>query len=73
MRVGDLIAFKPKSFGDDDWSNPSVVLDGFISDDRKFGGYRDMIWVVWCDGSKYMVNERNDDIMYLTSSLQLKP
>ncbi len=73
MRVGDLIAFKPKSFGDDDWSNPSVVLDGFISDDRKFGGYRDMIWIVWCDGSKYMVNERNDDIMYLTSSLQLKP
>jgi hypothetical protein len=73
VRVGDLIAFKPKSFGDDDWSNPSVVLDGFISDDRKFGGYRDMIWVVWCDGSKYMVNERNDDIMYLTSSLQLKP
>ena len=73
MRVGDLIAFKPKSFGDDDWSNPSVVLDGFISDDRKFGGYRDMIWIVWCDGSKYMVNERNDDIMYLSSSLQLKP
>jgi hypothetical protein len=73
VRVGDLIAFKPKSFGDDDWSNPSVVLDGFISDDRKFGGYRDMIWIVWCDGSKYMVNERNDDIMYLTSSLQLKP
>ena len=73
MRVGDLIAFKPKSFGDDDWSNPSIVLSGFISDDRKFGGHRDMIWVVWCDGGKYMVNERNDDIMYLTSSSHLKP
>ncbi len=72
MRVGDLIAFKPKSFGDDDWSNPSIVLSGFINDDRDFGGHRDMIWVVWCDGSQYMVNERNDDIMYLTSSSQLK-
>lgn len=72
MRVGDLIAFKPKHFGDEDWSNPSIVLSGFISDDRDFGGHRDMIWVVWCDGGEYMVNERNDDIMYLTSSLQLK-
>jgi len=70
--VGDLIAFKPKSFGDDDWSNPSIVLSGFVNDDRDFGGHRDMIWVVWCDGSQYMVNERNDDIMYLTSSSQLK-
>ena len=34
MRVGDLISFKPKSFSDDDWSNPSIVLDGFISDDE---------------------------------------
>tara|TARA_Y100001937_G_scaffold104570_1_gene144650 strand:- start:714 stop:935 length:222 start_codon:yes stop_codon:yes gene_type:complete len=72
MRVGDLIAFKPKSFGDEDWSNPSIVLSGFINDDRDFGGHRDMIWIVWCDGSEYMVNERNDDIMYLTSSSQLK-
>ena len=29
MRVGDLISFKPKSFGDDDWSNPCIVLDAF--------------------------------------------
>ena len=72
MRVGDLIAFKPKHFGDEDWSNPSIVLSGFISDDQKFGGHLDMIWVVWCDGGEYMVNERNDDIMYLTSSSQLK-
>ncbi len=72
MRVGDLISFKPKSFGDDDWSNPSIVLDAFINDDRRGGGFRDTIWVVWCDGGRYMVNPRNDDIMYLTSSSQLK-
>ena len=72
MRVGDLIAFKPKSFGDDDWSNPCIVLDCFINDDRRGGGFRDAIWVVWCDGGKYMVNERNDDVVYLTSALHLK-
>ncbi len=70
MRIGDLISFKPKAFDDDDWSNPCIVLDGFINDNRKFGGERDMIWVVWVDGGKYMVNERTDDILYLTSSLQ---
>jgi hypothetical protein len=70
MKVGDLISFKPKSFGDDDWSNPGIVLDSYVSDDRQGGGWRDEIWVVWIDGGKYMVNERNDDVAYLTSSLQ---
>ncbi len=69
MKVGDLIAFKPKSFGDEDWSNPSIVLGGFISDNGHPRRHRDMIWIVWCDGGRYMVNERNDDVMYLTSSL----
>ena len=73
MRIGDLISFKPKSFGDDDWSNPSIVIGGFINDDRQGGRWRDMIWIVWCDGGRYMVNERNDDVMYLTSSCHLKP
>ena len=67
MRIGDLIAFKPKSFGDDDWSNPCIVLDAFVNDDSRGGGFRDTIWVVWCDGGRCMVNPRNDDIMYLTS------
>ncbi len=72
MKVGDLISFKPKSFGDDDWSNPGIVLDSYISD---YDGYdkRDEIWIVWLDGGKYMVNERNDDVVYLTPSSQLKP
>ena len=72
MRVGDLIAFKPKYYGDADWSSPSIVLDCYVSDDRKVGGHRDIIWIVWCDGGKYMVNPRNDDIVYLTSSSHLK-
>ena len=68
MKVGDLISFKPKSFGDDRWSNPGVVLESFESDDRQMGGWKDLIWIVWIDGGKYMVNERNDDVVYLTSS-----
>ena len=70
MKVGDLISFKPKSFSDDDWSNPALVIDSYVSDDRKDGGYLDEIWIVWIDGCKYMVNQRNDDVVYLTSSLQ---
>tara|TARA_B100001063_G_scaffold237597_1_gene258676 strand:+ start:469 stop:669 length:201 start_codon:yes stop_codon:yes gene_type:complete len=66
MKVGDLISFKPKSFGDEDWSNPSIVLDSFISDDA--AGFKDTIWIVWCDNGNYMVNERNDDVTYLTGS-----
>mgnify|MGYP003654055959 FL=1 len=70
MKVGDLISFKPKSFGDDDWSNPGIVLDSYVSDDRQSGGRTDEIWIVWIDGGKYMVNKRNDDVTYLTGSLQ---
>jgi len=68
VKVGDLISFKPKSFGDEDWSNPGIVLQSFEKDDTELGGWKDLIWVVWVDGGKYMVNERNDDVMYLTSS-----
>ena len=68
MKVGDLISFKPKSFGDDDWSNAGIVLESFESDDRQAGGWKDLLWVVWIDGGKYLVNERNDDVTYLTSS-----
>ena len=67
MKVGDLISFKPKSFGDDDWSNPGIVLDSYESDDRQAGGWKDLLWVVWIDGGKYLVNERNDDVVYLTT------
>ena len=68
MKVGDLISFKPKSFGDDDWSNAGIVLDSFEDDDRQMGGWKDLLWVVWIDGGTYLVNERNDDVVYLTGS-----
>ena len=68
MKVGDLISFKPKSFGDDDWSNPGIVLQSYEKDDTELGGWKDLLWVVWIDGGKYLVNERNDDVTYLTSS-----
>ena len=38
MKVGDLITFKPKSFGDDDWSNPGIVLDSYR--ERRSAGWR---------------------------------
>ena len=72
MKVGDLISFKPKTFGDDDWSNPGIVLDSYVRDDRQSGGWLDEIWIVWIDGGRYMVNLRNDDVVYLTSTLQDK-
>ena len=65
MKVGDLISFKPKSFGGDDWSNPGIVLDSYVD---ACDSIVDTIWVVWIDGGKYLVNERNDDVTYLTSS-----
>jgi hypothetical protein len=68
VKVGDLISFKPKSFGDDDWSNPGIVLGSYEDDDRQMGGWKDLMWVVWIDGGKYLVNERNDDVTYLTGS-----
>ena len=43
VRVGDLISFKPKSFGEDDWSNPCIVLDAYINDDRQAGGWKDTL------------------------------
>ena len=67
MKVGDLISFKPKSFGDDDWSNPGIVLQSYEKDDTELGGWKDLLWVVWIDGGKYLVNERNDDVTCLTT------
>ena len=27
IKIGDLVSFKPKYYGDQDWSNPGIVLD----------------------------------------------
>ena len=63
MKVGDLISFKPKSFGDDDWSNPGIVLDSYIS--TGIDKEHEEIWVVWINGHKCLVNERIDDVIVI--------
>ena len=65
MKVGDLISFKPKSFSDDDWSNPGIVLDSYISKDYE---RNDEVWIVWINGHKCLVNERVDDVVIITGS-----
>jgi hypothetical protein len=67
VQVGDLISFKPKHFGDDDWSNPGIVIDSYVDG---AGGLIDKIWIVWIQNQKYLLNERNDDVVQLTSSSQ---
>ena len=42
MRVGDLISFKPINFGNEDWSNPCIVLKEYASPDTG-------LFVIWCD------------------------
>ena len=65
MKVGDLTSFKPKSFSDDDWSNPGIVLGSFIS---KGFECDDEVWIVWINGHKCFVNERVDDVVIITGS-----
>jgi hypothetical protein len=71
LKVGDLISFKPIGFGLDDWSNPGVVLkewepvDPNPPDDCTFNY---ALWCVWVDGIECIVDEKNYDVMYLTSS-----
>ena len=66
MKVGDLISFKPKSFGDDDWSNPGVIIDSYVSEGS--GETQEKVWIVWINGHKCLVNERVDDVMLITGS-----
>tara|TARA_B100000989_G_C19459888_1_gene435738 strand:- start:231 stop:428 length:198 start_codon:yes stop_codon:yes gene_type:complete len=65
VKIGDLISFKPKSFGDEDWSNPGIIIDSYVSKGFEFD---DFLWVVWIDGSEYLVNDRVDDIIIFASS-----
>jgi len=63
MKIGDLISFKPKYYSHQDWSGPSIVIDSYVGEDSD-----ETMWIVWCDGGKYMVNLRNDDVVHLTCS-----
>ena len=66
MKVGDLISFKPKSFGEDDWSNPGIIIDSYIT--KGFEEREEEIWIVWINGHKCLVNERVDDVAIITGS-----
>ena len=62
MKVGDLIAFKPKTFSDMDWSNPGIVLEQYVAPDEE-------LWVVWVDGMNCVIhNNEHYEIMHLTTS-----
>ena len=61
MKVGDLISFKPIDFGRDDWSNPSIVLKEYASPDTG-------LFVIWCDGVSFVIDDQKYEISYLTSS-----
>ncbi len=61
MRVGDLISFKPINFGKEDWSNPCVVLKEYVALDTG-------LFVIWCDGISFVIDDENYEISYLTSS-----
>jgi len=67
VKVGDLISFKPVGFGKEDWSNPAIVLSQYEAPDEE-------LWVVWVDGMHCVLHDSEHyEVVYLTSSSQLKP
>jgi len=67
MKVGDLIAFRLRFMTEHDWSNPAIVLSQFDSVDALESSN---LWVVWCDGLECIVDEKNYEVIYLTSTLR---
>jgi len=62
LKVGDLISFKPVGFGNEDWSNPAIVLEQYEAPNEG-------LWVVWVDGEKYVVmDDGNYEITHLTTT-----
>ena len=61
MKVGDLISFKPIGFGNEDWSNPCIVLQEYEAPDEG-------LWIVWCDNERCVIDNVNYEVMYLTGS-----
>ena len=62
LKVGDLISFKPVGFGNEDWSNPGIVLEQYVAPDEE-------LWVVWVDGMRCVVhNSEHYEFMHLTTS-----
>jgi hypothetical protein len=63
MKVGDLICFKLVELDKQGWSNPAIVLREYVTAPFNYG-----MWVLWCDGSEYVIDDENYEIVYLTSS-----
>ena len=61
LKVGDLISFKPINFGLEDWSNPSIVVQEYPAPDTG-------MFVIWCDGSSFVIDDENYEILHLTGS-----
>ena len=61
MKVGDLISFRPINFGNEDWSNPCIVLKEYVAPDTG-------LFVIWCEGVSCVIDNENYEISYLTSS-----
>jgi hypothetical protein len=61
VKVGDLISFKPIGFGIEDWSNPTIVL-------KQYDAPNSGLWVVWVDNMHCVVDDKNYEVVYLTSS-----
>lgn len=61
MKVGDLISFKPINFGNEDWSNPCIVVREYPAPDCG-------LWIVWCDGVSCVIDSENYEVMHLTGS-----
>lgn len=73
IKIGDLVSFKPKYYGDSDWSNPGIVLDSYRHRFKDTVHGDELVWIVWVDGNKYMVNERNDDVIHVTKKYSRNP
>ena len=73
IKIGDLVSFKPKYYGESDWSNPGIVLDSYRYGFKDTVNGNDLIWIVWVDGSRYMVNERHDDVIHVTKKYSRNP
>ena len=59
MKVGDLIRFMP-NWVRTDWTNPAVVIERYPPPDEE-------LWVVYRDGRKEVIEEKNYEIKLLSS------
>ena len=61
MRLGDLISYKPIDFGNEQWSNPSILVEQCPAPNEG-------LFVVYDSGEKFYIDDENYEIVILTSS-----